>query len=61
MARVAINGFGRIGRMVGRAVLEKNSKNICANLKEDGKKQEARKPGIQSLEKIPPSCSLNFL
>src|SRR3990167_7687609 len=26
--KVGINGFGRIGRMVGRAVLEKNSKNI---------------------------------
>ncbi|MFA5008176.1 MAG: type I glyceraldehyde-3-phosphate dehydrogenase [Candidatus Omnitrophota bacterium] len=26
--KVGINGFGRIGRMVGRAILEKNSKNI---------------------------------
>lgn len=26
--RVGINGFGRIGRMVGRAILERNSKNI---------------------------------
>ena len=26
--RIGINGFGRIGRMVGRAILEKNSKNI---------------------------------
>lgn len=26
--RVGINGFGRIGRMVGRAILEKNSKAI---------------------------------
>ncbi len=26
--RVGINGFGRIGRMVARAILEKNSKNI---------------------------------
>jgi glyceraldehyde 3-phosphate dehydrogenase len=26
--KVGINGFGRIGRMVGRAILERNSKNI---------------------------------
>jgi len=26
--KIGINGFGRIGRMVGRAILEKNSKNI---------------------------------
>jgi len=26
--KVGINGFGRIGRMVARAILEKNSKNI---------------------------------
>jgi len=26
--RVGINGFGRIGRMVGRAILERNSKNV---------------------------------
>lgn len=26
--RIGINGFGRIGRMVGRAILERNSKNI---------------------------------
>src|SRR3989338_3338808 len=26
--RVGINGFGRIGRMVGRAILERNSKSI---------------------------------
>ncbi len=26
--KVGINGFGRIGRMVGRAILEKNSKSI---------------------------------
>jgi len=28
VTKVGINGFGRIGRMVGRAILEKNSKNI---------------------------------
>ena len=26
--KIGINGFGRIGRMVARAILEKNSKNI---------------------------------
>lgn len=26
--KIGINGFGRIGRMVGRAILERNSKNI---------------------------------
>ena len=26
--KVGINGFGRIGRMVGRAILERNSKSI---------------------------------
>ena len=26
--KVGINGFGRIGRLVARAILEKNSKNI---------------------------------
>ena len=26
--KIGINGFGRIGRMVGRAILESNSKNI---------------------------------
>jgi len=28
VVRIGINGFGRIGRMVGRAILERNSKNI---------------------------------
>jgi glyceraldehyde 3-phosphate dehydrogenase len=28
VVKVGINGFGRIGRMVGRAILEKGSKNI---------------------------------
>ena len=28
MTRVAINGFGRIGKLVFRAFLEKNIKNI---------------------------------
>lgn len=26
--KIGINGFGRIGRMVGRAILERNSKNV---------------------------------
>ena len=26
--KIGINGFRRIGRMVGRAILERNSKNI---------------------------------
>ena len=26
--RIGINGFGRIGRLVARAIMEKNSKNI---------------------------------
>ncbi len=28
VVKIGINGFGRIGRMVGRAILERNSKNI---------------------------------
>ena len=31
--KVGINGFGRIGRMVGRAILEKNSKNFDIQMK----------------------------